>query len=86
MQLKNLISYENNAFEKLKRIDEHDNEYWETRELQVILEHKQWRNFELVINKAKLSCENSNDKVYDHFADVSKMVKTGDSTKKHYGL
>ena len=35
-------------------------EFWYARELQKILEYKQWRRFESVIEKAKVACENSN--------------------------
>ena len=33
--------------------------------------------FEKIINKAKISCGNSNINVLDHFTDVNKMVKIG---------
>ena len=79
--MESIKKYNMSSFDDIKRIDQYGNEYWEARELQLALEYIQWRNFELVINKAKLSCINSNNKVYDHFADVSKMVETGDSTR-----
>ena len=69
-------------FENIKHIDEYGDEYWCARELQLALNYAQWRNFELVINKAKGACNNSNYKVFDHFVDISKMVTTGDS-KRH---
>lgn len=74
------VSY--NAFEEIKRIDENGNEYWLARELQITLEYKQWRRFESVINRAKISCEKSSIKIGDHFANIGKMVKTGDSIRK----
>ena len=76
------------TFEDIKHIDKDGNEYWEARELQIALEYTQWRNFELVINKAKISCENSKYNVSDNFADISKIVKTGVSAKgiKDYKL
>ena len=74
--------YNETIFENVKHIDEYGNEYWEARELQITLEYAQWRRFEEVINRAKIACENSNNKVFDHFAEVGKMVKTGDSIRK----
>jgi hypothetical protein len=49
-------------------------EYWLARELQELLEYTQWRNFENVIAKAKIACENSGNPVSDHFADISKTI------------
>jgi len=33
------------TFESIKHIDEHGNEYWTARELQLALEYKQWRSY-----------------------------------------
>ncbi|MEI6208487.1 MAG: DNA damage-inducible protein D [Desulfuromonadales bacterium] len=52
-------------------------EYWLARELQELLGYTQWRNFEQVIDKAKISCQTAGHKLSDHFADVSKMVDIG---------
>ena len=42
-------------FEDIKHIDEYDNEYWSAREFQRVLEYKNWRNFNRVIDKAIIS-------------------------------
>ena len=49
-------------------------EYWLARELQVLLGYTQWRNFEAVIERAKVACENAGHVAQDHFADASKMI------------
>ncbi len=42
----------NKTFEDIKHIDENGVAFWYARELMVILEYKQWRRFENVIDKA----------------------------------
>jgi DNA-damage-inducible protein D len=64
-------------FERIKRTNDAGNEYWESRDLAEVLEYTQYRNFEAVIEKAKLSCFNSGHRIEDHFADVSKMIEIG---------
>ena len=75
--MNNIKEYTNKIFEDIKRIDEAGNEYWYARELQCILEYTQWRRFESAIDKAKISCKNSNSEVNDHFANVGKMINIG---------
>ena len=74
--------YTEKLFEDIKHIDEKGNEYWLARELQNALGYTQWRRFENVIRKAKLSCKNSNMNINDHFANVGKMVNIGSNTKR----
>lgn len=59
-------------FESIKHINEYGQEYWTARELQPVLEYRQWRQFSDVVAKAKDSCEASGNKVSEHFADVRK--------------
>lgn len=67
---------ENNiTFEDIKHIDEYGIEYWFARELQVVLDYKEWRKFEGVINRAKEACNNSNINVADHFVGTDKTIK-----------
>jgi len=74
--------YTEKLFENIKHIDDNGNEYWLAKELQRVLEYTQWRRFENVINKSKLSCNNSNISIDDHFANVGKMVEIGSNTKR----
>ena len=62
--------------------DEYETEYWYARELQQILEYKEWRNFNKVLERAKIACENSGFDVESDFVEVNKIVEAGATTKK----
>ena len=76
------IKKENQTFESIKHIDENGIEYWYARELQDVFEYTQWRRFENVINKSKISCKKSGFSVIDNFADVGKIVQIGSGAEK----
>lgn len=46
-----LKEYIEKTFDNIKHIDNNGNEYWLARELQKVLEYKDWRNFNKVIDK-----------------------------------
>jgi DNA-damage-inducible protein D len=50
-------------------------ECWSARELQIIFNYSEWRNFLKVIDKAKASCVNSGIPVSDHFVEINKMIE-----------
>ena len=72
----------NKRFEEIKHTDENGLEFWYARELQIVLDYKEWRKFENVINKAKESCENSNISAFEHFVGADKMVEIGSGAKR----
>ena len=72
----------NSIFESIRHVDEFGSEYWYARELQTVLGYSQWRRFNEVIEKAKNACRSSKYNALDHFANIGKMVKTGDSMRK----
>ena len=57
-------------------------EYWHARQLQETLGYTEWRNFVLVIERAKAACDNSGQKITDHFVDVNKMVDLGSGAQR----
>jgi DNA-damage-inducible protein D len=67
-------NYNKTTFEAIKHLNEFGSEYWNARELAQVLEYKQWRNFEAVIDRAKTACKESGNSTEDHFAGVSKTI------------
>lgn len=81
-KLEKYLNYTNETFEDIKHIDEDGIEFWNARELQLVLSYKEWRKFENVINKAKESCKNSDISTFDHFVDADKMVQIGSGAER----
>ena len=80
-ELDNNENYTNQSFEDIKHIDENGIEYWYARELQAVLNYKEWRKFENVISKAKESCKNSDISVFEHFVDADKLSKRANNAE-----
>ena len=72
----------NRTFEEIKHIDENGGEYWYARELMSILEYSNWQNFQKTIDKAIISCKNSDISDLEHFTDVSKTIKMPKGAEK----
>ena len=64
-------------FERIKRTNDVGMEFWSSREFSEILNYGDYRNFEGVIEKAKLSCFNSGHRIEDHFVDATEMIEIG---------
>lgn len=77
-----LVAKEYKCFEDIKKVRADGTEYWNARELAIALDYIQWRNFDKVIKRAMIACENSGHDVEYDFAEVSKIVEAGATTKK----
>lgn len=62
------------TFEGYAQQTESGVEYWLARNVQYLLGYSEWRNFGLVIGKAKSACDASGHIVGDHFVDVNKTI------------
>ena len=81
--------YTSKLFEEIKHIDDEENEYWLARELQEVLNYKEWRKFEGVIDKSKTACNNSNIDTNEQFVGADKLsinVNGGKRIIKDYKL
>ena len=69
-------------FESIKHVDENGIEFWTSRGLYKILEYIEYRNFLPVIEKAKIACKNSGQKIENHFVDINEMVNIGSGAER----
>ena len=69
-------------FESIKHVDESGNEYWTSRAMWRILGYTEYRHFLPVIEKAKVACQNSSQRIEDHFEDVLEMVGIGSGAER----
>ncbi len=74
--------YQESMFEKIRHLDEEGREFWYARELAKAFKYTEWRKFEGVIEKAKITCQGSSNKVLDHFGGADKMVELGSGSKR----
>ena len=49
-------------------------EFWFARDLQKLLGYTEWRKFKGVIEKAKVSCKNTDNEILDHFVGTAKTI------------
>ncbi len=69
-------------FERIKRTNDAGIEFWSSRDFSGVLGYGDYRNFEGVVEKAKLSCFNSGNRIEDHFVDVTEMVAIGSGAER----
>ncbi len=86
--MKELKAREYKRFEDIKQIRADGTEFWSARELAPALEYTKWENFQNVIKRAMIACENSGHSVEDDFPEVRKIVDAGIASKpvKDYEL
>ena len=71
-------------FDSIKHLNPYNVEYWQARELMPLLGYAaKWQNFEKVIEKARVSCEQTGNIVADHFTDASKPIVGGKGAVQH---
>ena len=64
-------------FERIKRTNDAGMEFWSSREFAGVLGYGDYRNFEAVIEKAKMAYFINRHRIENHFGDVTEMVGIG---------
>lgn len=78
-----IINYNEKIFEEIKHTDENGVEFWYARELMKVLEYTNWRNFNILIEKAKQSLESTEINVLEHFdANIKTIQMPKGATKE----
>ncbi len=63
-------------FASIKQINPYGVEYWSTRDLMPLLGYNKWERFEGTIKRAMTACEQTGNRIEDHFPASGKMIKT----------
>lgn len=79
--MNNIILKIQNSLDSIKKQDK-DFEYWSARELMGVLGYVKWQKFVEVIQKAKVACDKSLQKVEDHFTHAGNMIRTGKGAQR----
>ena len=73
--MSDLIAREYKCFEDIKQVRADGTEFWDARELALVLDYNKWENFAKVIKRAKIACENSGHGISECFPEVRKTSK-----------
>lgn len=76
-EIKKAVGSHQSPFEQIKRTNDAGIEFWSSRDFAEVLGYGDYRNFEGVVEKAKLSCFNSGYRIEDHFVEATEMIEIG---------
>ena len=81
------LKCEKEEFEKIRHIDEYDEEFWYARELMKFLGHSDWNKFKKIIQKSKLTYGTFNSDSYSHFYKIkTKKDDNSNINQENYQL
>ncbi len=69
-------------FELIRRTNAAGREFWSSRDFAQTLDYGDYRNFEQVIQKARMACFNSGERIEDHFVDITDMIEIGKGARR----
>ncbi len=82
--MSSLVNYGEDTFEKIKHYTDEGIEFWYARELSRVLQYSDFRNFENAVYKAMDACQNSGNKISDHFGEATEMVLIGSGAQRPF--
>lgn len=69
-------------FEAIRMTNDYGQDYWSSRAMARLLNYREYRNFEPVIEKARIACKGSGHNESDHFVDLHEMIHLGKGAKR----
>jgi DNA-damage-inducible protein D len=76
------MNQEITPFEAIRRTNPAGNEYWSSRDFAKVLGYVNYRHFQAVIEKARIACFNSGQRVEDHFVGTDDMIEVGKGAQR----
>lgn len=83
MNKNSIIKLQENFNQISAILEDTDIEYWYARDLQKALDYSEWRNFNNVIEKAKISCTTAKIDISYHFVDINKTINMPNGATKN---
>lgn len=69
-------------FEAIRMTNDYGQDYWSSRAMARLLNYREYRNFEPVIEKARIACKGGGHNESDHFVDLHEMIHLGKGAKR----
>ncbi len=76
------MNHEITPLESIRRTNPSGSESWSSRDFAKILGYADYRNFQSVIESARIACFNSGQRMEDHFGEVTDMVEIGSGAQR----
>lgn len=77
-----IVPLTGSPFDAIRQVRGDGSEFWSARDLCKALDYAEWRTFDIAIDRAKTSADNSGTAGPDHFVEVNKMIDLGKGGKR----
>lgn len=76
------LTFVKDQLAKIQQLAHNGQPYWDARKLMEVLDYKDWRVFQEVIERARQACEMSGNFSADHFVSFPELVEIGSGAKR----